>query len=68
MRSNRRIHHHRSTGARERRLAQRARCVADAYSAVDTVPERAPLDLLAYAECVIALEDAWDGLLETLAA
>ena len=69
MRTSRNYRHHRPCGnARERQLAHRARCVAEAFIAIETGPQREPLDLLAYAGRVVALEDAWGRLLATLAA
>ncbi len=69
MRTSRNDQRHRPCRSnREHQLVHRARGVADAFAAVQAVPQREPLDLLAYAERVAALEDAWHGLLATLAA
>ena len=64
-----RLHHsHHHSDPRDRRLRLCAREVAAAFSAVETAPEREPMGLLAFAERVADLEEAWDQLLEALAA
>ncbi len=66
MRHHYRTHHHGSP--RDRHLRVCAREVAVAFQAVDSAPSREPLGLLEFAERVVDLEDAWDQLLQALAA
>lgn len=64
-----RHHHPRHHGSpRDRHLRLCAREVAAAFSAVESAPEGEPMGLLTFAARVVDLEDAWDQLLEALAA
>ena len=65
MRQNHSGHH---CNPRDRQLRLCASEVAAAFSAVELAPEREPMGLLAFAERVVYLEQAWDQLLEALAA
>lgn len=60
-----RDHHRRHHSPRERQLRDCARRLAKARRALDSAP--AP-GILEFAERTVDFEDAWDRLLETLAA